>query len=91
MEGIGLTVDEWVIREVVMVEGELDDPVVVVPVLGLTPQAWGEMLDQELAIHACRGCDPGKIFVLEREGAVNSEGKCLVCGDWVMVRPGGVA
>jgi hypothetical protein len=88
MEGFGLTVDEWVIREVVVAEGLLLDPVVVIPVLGLTAEAWGEMLGERVvAIHACVGCDPGKMFVLERVGVTDPDGCCLVCGDLVMERP----
>ena len=63
MEGFGLTVDEWVIREVVVAEGVLLDPVVVIPVLGLTAEAWGEMLGEPvpaLLVARCSGAGPGR-------------------------------
>ena len=78
------------IERIRFARGLIVDPVVVVPVEGLSPVVWGAVLEQagEVAVHACVFGDPECLYVVSRADLVDEMDCCVVCADRVMGSPG---
>ncbi len=68
------------------------DPIIIAPdlaVLDEIVEAAGAMKTLVAGIqgHACSGCEPGKIYVVDRVNVVDDDGLCLVCGGETIVSP----